>query len=73
VGTRGIPADLDALPYGDERARRVRAWYDAEYARAYPLILSAFPEAELGERRGMGEIEVFVTSDPPVASDATAP
>lgn len=73
VGTRGIPAELDTLPYGDERARRVRAWYDAGYARAYPLILAAFPEAALGERRGMGEIEVFVTSDPPVASDATAP
>lgn len=73
VGTRGIPAELDALPYGAERARRVRAWYDADYARAYPLIEAAFPEAALGERRGMGEIEVFVTGDPPIVSDATTP
>lgn len=58
VGTSPLPANLDALkPLSDERYSSVRAWYRAEYQRAYDAIIAAYPEATAGTC-DMGEIEV---------------
>jgi hypothetical protein len=67
IGCRRLPADLDALPRGSERLRRVEAWHRAQYAEAYQLIVQALNQAgetELAARaegtkpwdRVMGEI-----------------
>lgn len=58
VGTRRLPADLEALTaYSSERSKAVGAWYAAQYDEAYAAIVTAFPEAADG-RRDMGEITV---------------
>ncbi len=57
VGTDGLPAELDALPRGEERIARVHAWQEANYQRAYQLIERAFPEA-VSSRHSMGDITV---------------
>lgn len=43
VTMRDIPADMDALPCGDERVNAVRAWYRANEEAARALVLAAFP------------------------------
>lgn len=58
VGTARIPAAIDKLkPGSEERSVAVRGWYDAQYRRAYDLIVAEHP-ALANERRDMGEIEV---------------
>jgi hypothetical protein len=64
VGTRDLPADIDALPArSDERYHAVRAFHQAQYDEAYALILRAFPDAATG-RRDMGDV---MTHEPPAA------
>jgi len=56
IGTGPLPASVDALPTrSDERSHAYRVWAVAEHARAYALIMQAFPEAATG-RRHAGEI-----------------
>lgn len=47
--------ELDALPAGRERSRKVRAWQDDRYQAAYSAILAEYPG--LSGRPMMGEIE----------------
>jgi hypothetical protein len=58
IGTERLPAELETLPCGDERYAAVKNWQAAKYARAYALILQAFPEME-GGRYDMGDITVW--------------
>lgn len=56
IGTRRLPADLDALPaYSDERIRAVRAWHEAQYQDAYAAIIATVPWLT-GYKTDMGEI-----------------
>ena len=66
VGTRRLPAEIDALPgpytYGatDRGAARLAAvnrWHEGQYEECYRAICAAFPEACDGKRRS-GEIEI---------------
>jgi hypothetical protein len=60
IGTRRLPADLDALPaYSAERSRAVGEFHRRQYEEAYSLIERAFPEARHGRRRD-GEIETIL-------------
>lgn len=60
LGSEGVlPPDIEALPFGDERIEKVRAWHEAHYARAYDLIVAAHPEAA-GGLRSMGSISVTI-------------
>jgi hypothetical protein len=61
IGTnRNLPSEIETLPPGsDARIDAVRGWYDAQYERAYNLIITAHPEAANGTRRS-GEIEIRV-------------
>jgi hypothetical protein len=55
IGTRSLPADLDALkPWSHEREDAVRAWHAAQYEEAYGLIDQAYPHN--WGRRSMGMI-----------------
>ena len=58
VGTRRLPAEIEAMPRGEARYAAVRAFQEAEYARAYDAILAAYPEAASGHR-DMGEIRTY--------------
>lgn len=40
VGTERVPDYLRALPYGPERAQRVRAFYESREVNAYETILA---------------------------------
>lgn len=58
IGTLRPSHELQALPAGsEERSRKVRAHYDAEYQRAYAAIIAVHAEAKHGEP-DMGQIEV---------------
>ena len=57
LGTERITAELDALPFGQERIDAVRAYRDEMNRRAYDAILAEFPNISI-ERIGDGEIEV---------------
>lgn len=58
IGTEGLPADLDHMPCGEARYIAVKQWQAEKYARAYALILQAFPDMSSG-KRDMGEIEIW--------------
>ena len=47
VGTcRNLPPEIEALPaWAPHRALAVGVWYEAQFQRAYALIVEAFPEA----------------------------
>lgn len=45
ITTRDLPADIDALSYGDERIQAVCTWYAANKAEARALVLQVYPEA----------------------------
>ena len=63
LGTRRLPAELEALPAGDERSTRVRAFHAEQYEAAYAAIVAEYGEKEpavLAGRRSMGEIEIQV-------------
>lgn len=66
IGTRRLPAALDALPaLTDERIDAVTAWHAAQYAEAYAAILQAYPEAGAPDaRRSLGEIETYQEERP---------
>ena len=59
VGTRHLPAWMNALPaMSDERSRIVGEYHDAQYGEAYDIIRRAFPEVcEYAARESMGELE----------------
>lgn len=69
IGTRRLPAELDALEAGsDDRAERIRRWYEDQYAEAYGIIRDAVDPA--GWDRSLetgGEIEVYMRE--PTAQD----
>jgi hypothetical protein len=50
IGCRRLPADLDALPRGQERIGRVEAWHRRQYREAHQLIVQALVQA--GEEIG---------------------
>jgi hypothetical protein len=56
LGSERLTPELDALPaLSAERSRAVRAWQDARFEAAYPLIVRAFAETA-GGYRSQGEI-----------------
>lgn len=62
VGTRPLPAALDALPaMSDERYNAVKRFHEEQYQEAYALIIATHPEAFYG-RPDMGEIVVEAAS-----------
>ena len=64
VGSRKLPADLDALPpCTHRRMNAVQAWHEAQYREAYDAILAEYPEAIEGDR-DMGEIRLHTGDDP---------
>lgn len=58
VGTRILPANIDALPVGPERSAAVDAFHHQQYEMAYGAIIATFPEAAAG-RRESGEVAVY--------------
>ena len=44
IAARNLPAELEALPVGDERTARVRAFQAERYALSLDYIREAFPE-----------------------------
>lgn len=56
VGTRPLPATIDALPVrSDARLAAFDAWHAAECAEALAAIREAF--GQVGQDAGMGEVE----------------
>lgn len=58
VGTRRLPAEIEALPVGLKRSAACDAFRKANVEEAYVAILMAYPEASEGTRVWNGEIEV---------------
>lgn len=58
IGSRALPADIDALPVNEARFAACDAWRKGEYARAHAAIIAAFPEAAQGKDGGFGTIEI---------------
>jgi len=58
VGTECIPKGMDALPAGEERTRRVRAYRELCHQAACAAIVRTFPEATHGRHSSYGEIEL---------------
>lgn len=57
VGTRCLPADVEALaPGSDERIARVRDWHQRQAQQAHESIIAAHPVAAWGERKDDGTI-----------------
>lgn len=57
VGTKSIPAEINALPFGEERIKAVQKWYRGQKERAICLIYEACPETADGQvDMSMGEI-----------------
>ena len=57
IGSQDLPPEIEALPRGEGRVAACKAWRESEAHRAHEAILSAFPEAAHGEKRG-ADIEV---------------
>ena len=61
VGTKRLPKHLEALSaYSQDRLRKVKAWQEQEYNRAYRYIEKAFPEIKGEGRRSLGQIDLEV-------------
>jgi len=61
VGTKRLPKHLEALPaYSQDRLRKVKAWQEQEYSRAYRYIEEAFPSIKGVGTRRMGQIDLEV-------------
>jgi hypothetical protein len=63
IGAKRIPPEINALPPGEERGAKVRAFYAAENDRAYAAIIDMFDDPTMGERLrsgkcSTGEIEI---------------
>lgn len=59
IGTARLPADINAILPGPERAAASLTWYEGEYQRAYEAILETHPELiGVFGIQDMGEIEV---------------
>ena len=44
ITTRDLPPEVEAIPYSDERVRRVRAWYAANKEEAAAIAREVFPQ-----------------------------
>jgi hypothetical protein len=60
IGTERLPAELDALPRGEDRIAAVRRFHEGRYAAAYQAIEEVFPFLRNAKARAsMGEIETY--------------
>ena len=58
VGTRELPREIEAIPYGSERLHACDVFRSAQYEEAYRAIVAAHPEAASG-MYDMGQIEIW--------------
>jgi hypothetical protein len=75
VGTRALPAELDALPaLSEERSKKVGGWHQAQYAEALAMIEATFPGAVAASfMQFMGSIQIELKNLEKIVPDMRNP